>query len=155
MIDFEKLGARFWKRVRRPAEGCWAWTGALDRRGYGVVKVEGSARQAHRVAYELAVGPITRGLHVLHRCDNPQCVRPDHLHLGTHQDNMQEREERKRGKPASLPGASNPQARLTKQQAQEIRSKATRPGVTPSALAREYGVSVQTVTRVLRWETYR
>lgn len=77
---------------------CWPWLGAVGARGYGVVRHDGRARVASRVAYEMANGPIpdrrrelgVHGLSVLHSCDNPRCVNPAHLSLGTHADNMRD-----------------------------------------------------------------
>lgn len=85
------LAARFWEKVDR-AEGCWLWTGAKSS-GYG--KIQRGQRGAgyvwaHRVAWELTVGPIPDGLQVLHACDNPPCVNPAHLFLGTRSDNMRD-----------------------------------------------------------------
>lgn len=82
------------------AEGnvCWIWTGLLQKSGYGVIKRKQKAVRAHRAAYELYVGPIPTGLHVLHRCDNPPCVNPQHLFLGTHVDNMRDMEKKGRAK---------------------------------------------------------
>lgn len=80
---------RFWEKVEK-GDGCWEWTAAsLD--GYGIFKLSRSEgnRRAHVFAYELEIGP-TEGRWVLHRCDNPPCVRPDHLFLGTNADNMQD-----------------------------------------------------------------
>ena len=87
----DALLRRFWSKVQ-PTEGCWLWTGARSTEGYGYIGV-GPRRNhkdvlAHRLMWELTYGPIPNGLWVLHRCDTPSCVRPDHLFLGTHQDNM-------------------------------------------------------------------
>lgn len=76
-------------RVSKTA-GCWVWMGARDQAGYGAVKVDGRMRRAARVAWELAYGPIPAGLNILHSCDNPPCVRPDHLMIGTQRANIQD-----------------------------------------------------------------
>lgn len=99
---------RFWAKVDK-GDGCWEWTGGRANRGYGHVEpVRGQNRSAHRVSWELTNGPIPDGLWVLHRCDNPPCVRPSHLFLGTHADNMRDMEAKGRGKHPVLFGPLNP-----------------------------------------------
>jgi HNH endonuclease len=80
--------------------GCWLWRGAKDHNGYGVIgmRVPGAGRYAHRIAYQLAWGPIPPRLCVLHRCDTPQCINPLHLFLGTQAHNMQDMQRKGRGK---------------------------------------------------------
>ena len=78
---------RFWAKVQKGG-GCWLWTGARTSRGYGSFRVTGYSWSAHRLAYEFHWGPVPAGLHVLHRCDNPRCVRPAHLYVGTPSDNL-------------------------------------------------------------------
>lgn len=88
----EDLIAAFWARTDRSGE-CWVWTGqTIGKPGfaYGIVTRQQQRTLAHRMAYELTHGPIPEGLFVCHHCDNPPCIRPDHLFLGTHADNMRD-----------------------------------------------------------------
>ena len=84
---------RFWTLVRKANEGCWLWTGSStgpQRARYGNLQFNGSIQKAHRVSWQISNGPIPVGMRVLHRCDVPLCVRPDHLFLGTLSDNARD-----------------------------------------------------------------
>ena len=81
--------ARFWTKVRK-GSGCWEWVGSRNDEWYGNFFYRGRVDKAHRAAYEIQIGPIPHGLNVLHRCDNPPCVRGEHLFLGTLSDNTQD-----------------------------------------------------------------
>ena len=76
---------------------CWEWQGNRDQYGYGVIFYNGKLAKAHRLSWTLHFGNITDGLCVCHHCDNPSCVNPSHLFLGTHQDNAKDRESKGRG----------------------------------------------------------
>lgn len=80
---------RFWSKVQK-GEGCWEWQGRRFPFGYGAFYLEGQWNGAHRASWRVHFGEIPDGLWVLHRCDNPPCVRPDHLFLGTHLDNVRD-----------------------------------------------------------------
>ena len=94
---------RFWTRVElgptmRPELGpCVVWNGGRTKADYGTIKFFGKLEYTHRVAYQITHGPILSTIKVLYRCDNPPCVRVDHLRTGTHRENMQDRDAKKRG----------------------------------------------------------
>jgi len=148
--------SRFLRKVKitRPLKiGCWLWTGYNRQDGYGAFSVGKGMPVAHRVSYELFIGPIPKGLHILHKCDNPSCVRPDHLSIGTHLDNMADKT--RKGRQARLKGMRNGRAKLTENQIYEIRDRYILGDVTVSQLAREYGVSRTTVRRIVTYQLWR
>lgn len=97
VISSASLRARF-DAQHRKGDGCWLWTGRLSVVGYGQIKQHYQTRHAHRVSYELNIGPIPPGLVVCHTCDVRACVNPDHLWLGTFGDNNRDREAKGRGR---------------------------------------------------------
>lgn len=84
------LEKRFLSRVIRTSN-CWGWSGTKKKTGYATLIEKGKEVRAHRLSYQLNVGKIPQGQHVLHKCDNPPCCNPRHLFLGTHQDNMRDK----------------------------------------------------------------
>lgn len=80
--------------IENNENGCWLWSGAKYRNGYGWLKVFGRVYSAHRYSYELHNGPIPEGMEILHSCDNKNCINPSHLRIGTHAENMREASER-------------------------------------------------------------
>ena len=135
---FKPIADRLWRRTLK-TETCWLWRGATGHFGHGQImadrNVEPTRRilTAHRVSWELANGPIPDGLCVLHKCDVPRCVRPDHLFLGTKRDNMADAAAKGR----SARGSRLPQTKLTEDAVREIRAS----NETQTALAKRYGVS--------------
>ena len=145
------LPERFWAKVRK-SDGCWEWTASRNQKGYGELKVDGSKNStAHRVSWQLHNGPIPTGLHVLHHCDNPPCIRPDHLFLGTNRDNAQDAAVK--GRRASMRGTNNNAARLSPEAARAIRNRVAL-GAPQRAVAADYGVAPQTVWRIVHGETW-
>ncbi len=80
---------RFWSKINiQEEELCWLWTISAGHNGYGRFQVAGKIKRAHRLAWEFSYGPIPQRINVLHSCDTPLCCNPEHLFLGTHQDNV-------------------------------------------------------------------
>lgn len=151
------LSDRFWLKVQK-TETCWIWTGARRPEGYGVIgggpRGSKTLRATH-VSYELNVGPIPAGQWVLHRCDNPRCVRPDHLFLGTHQDNVDDAKAKGRAKNPPLHlGEKCHLAKITAEQVREIRAAAAA-GESYSSIAKRYPLSKDGVGTIVRRECWK
>ena len=143
---------RFWEKVDKSGE-CWIWTAARQKFGYGKFAVAkgGPFVCAHRFSYEDQVGPIPEGMLVLHHCDNPPCVRPSHLFLGTQADNYADMRSkgRWRYKPRDQSGERNPNSILTDAQvAAMLRDLAD--GGRPVSVARKYGIQYKTLWAIRR-----
>lgn len=149
-----------WTQVLRvPALGpCWEWDGAkLKRGGYGQVSIAGKGgRKVHRLAYALWVGEIPAGLWVLHRCDNPPCLRPSHLFVGTVRDNVRDMRAKGRGFdiPAA-PGEQSPSAKLTYESVDEIRALLAADRHTLQEIGDRYGVTKQAIWRLKTGKTWK
>lgn len=140
-------GERFWSKVQK-AEGdaCWIWQGVINRHGYGAFRrTRGPSIEAHRMAYILEHGEIQDGRHVCHTCDNPACVRPDHLFLGTPKENMQDRS--KKGRSASRVGEKNNNAKLTEEDVRQIHALKNA-GFSNDSIASRYGVKPSHITLI-------
>jgi hypothetical protein len=149
MKSFE---ARFWEKVSRAdGDGCWLWAGSLWK-GYGRLRLPGGRYgSAHRAAWGLTFGVIPDGMCICHHCDNPRCVRPDHLFLGTRRDNNRDRWEK--GRYDDTHGERHPGAKLTEDTVRLIRVS-EEAGIT---LAARYGVTPTTISDVRKgrtWGTY-
>jgi len=144
-----ELPQRFWDNVEEVESGCWEWRAGRLKDGYGKAFL-GGHWLAHRLAYTVLVGPIPEGLNVLHHCDNPPCVNPEHLFVGTQSDNMRDCVAKSRMRENS--GEANPHAKLTVTQVVEIRARC-RPGrgspVNQTRLAEEYGITQAQVSAIV------
>lgn len=148
--------ARFWAKVRK-TDGCWIWTGARNPNGCGRISVGARGAGlalAPRASWILAHGAIPAGLHVCHHCDNPPCVRPDHLFLGSGADNTHDMMMKGRNGYGVNRGEENGAARLTSAAVLEIRKRRAR-GATLQSLACEYGVGKSSVHRIARGKNWR
>lgn len=90
------ISERFWRRVEQDTDGCWEWQGVISRFGYGLLRIGSKWARVHRISWEIHFGQIPEGIFVCHHCDNRKCVRPDHLFLGTAQDNIRDMVSKKR-----------------------------------------------------------
>lgn len=150
-----------------PWSGCWLWDLALDRKGYGICNIPSGmgrkgAHKAHRVAYDAYRGNAGM-MHVLHKCDVPACVNPDHLWLGTNEDNVADMVAKRRnvGGPAHVArmrtsaarGSANGQAKLTEDQVREIR--ASQGEMSRTELANRFRVSRRTIWHILSGRLWR
>lgn len=143
------LEERFWRNVRK-SDGCWWWIGGKCSKGYGSIMADGRIAGAHRVAYELHIGPIPNGISVCHSCDNPACVNPSHLWLGTNLDNTRDRDRKGRGRWAG--NITN--AHLSERDAKEIR-KLCAEGMQQKDCAALFGVHKATVNDLVLRKTWR
>jgi HNH endonuclease len=135
----------FWEKVDKgDGSGCWLWTGTRITRGYGQLKFGDSYRLAHRMAYEMLIGPIPDGQWVLHRCDVRHCVRPDHLFLGNVAINQADMKTKGR----SARGERQGRSKLTAEQVHEIRAAGAR-GEMQRVIAARYGISRSAVGLIL------
>lgn len=163
---------RFNSNVEK-SDGCWVWHGRLNDKGYGQMF---SGEGAHRISWTLFCGTIPDGIHVLHKCDNPPCVNPEHLFLGTHSDNMADKASKGRAyhpagwgshdRPSGaghwsalrpndvLRGEAHGRAKLTMDAVREIRAAASR-GEAQSAIGARFGILQASVSKIILGKTWR
>jgi hypothetical protein len=151
----QPVAPRLWAKVNkdgpipehRPELGpCWIWTACLSTKGYGRIMANGRVQNAHRVAYELTYGPIPPEQNVCHACDNPLCVRPSHMFLGTQTDNI--RDMFAKGRNVSL----GPR-KLSPEQVDEV-FELYAGGASSSIIAAQYGVTGTTICRIIGGQGY-
>jgi len=140
LIPYEPLtDVQRFEHCFEQTDSCWNWVGALDRYGYGRFQIGQKRIKAHRYSYEQHYGTFDKELHVLHRCDNPRCVNPDHLFLGSNMDNVADRTTKKRNGDTSR--------RLTAEEKSQI-LVALQDGQSTKSLAEEFAVHISTIKRL-------
>lgn len=156
----ENAEDRFWRRVYK-TNRCWLWTGGKFRGGYGQFMLGDKNIKAHRYSFQLHVGGIPDGLFVCHNCDNPSCVNPDHLFLGTPKDNVADMIKKNRRVDTS--GELNGQSKISMKIADEIRHKyslndskfpGSRKKYSQQKIGKEYGLSQAAVGKIIRNEMW-
>ena len=148
------IAERFWSAVDKH-EGCWRWTGTFSPNGYGRLFLGRTAGRvknvpAHRFSWETHYGAVPAGMCVCHRCDNKACVNPAHLFLGTHQDNMADRQSKQR----QARGVRHGLSKLNPLKIEWARSE-HRKGRSFTEIAADLGVNESTVARAIRRETWK
>lgn len=148
---------RFWRKVNKDGpimphmdSQCWVWTAPTNSGGYGKIRISSISTLAHRFSYELHYGSIPAGLFICHHCDNPACIKPDHLYAGTAIDNAHDVD--KRGLRHARMGESHPFSKLTEEDVLYIREQWTNrrtTGKNQNRLAKEKNVSRQAISLII------
>lgn len=145
---------RFWRKVKK-GEGCWLWIGGKTSGGYGEIQINGKKCYAHRVSWQLFNREIPRGLYVLHHCDNPPCVNPNHLFIGTQSINILDANNKGRAKPPIMKGEDHACAKLTLMEVREIRKLYQEGQTNKTKIAKLYGVSDMNIFKIINRKTWR
>ena len=146
------IADEFWCHVKK-TKGCWLWTAGKSK-GYGVFKLRGKIVKAYRHSWELANGPIPKGRWICHHCDNPPCVRPDHLFLGDNKANMRDMWNKGRHPPISGPGELAPSSKLTNSDVRTIKEM-LKNGVKQSRIAATFNVDPSNISQINRGYSWR
>lgn len=147
---FKSLEERFWEKVDKKLDDeCWNWLAFLNEDGYGKFRIRKNEAMigAHRASWIIHFGEIPEGLQVLHHCDNPACVNPKHLFLGTHLDNMEDRT--RKGRNIGFKGDENPNSKLSKDDVRLLRESYVPGYYNCIELADRFGISVASVYRIV------
>lgn len=143
---------RFYQKIDMLPDSCWIWLASLWPDGYGkFVPFHNGSMRAHRWSYEYHIGPIPEDLLVLHECDVKECVNPDHLFLGTHKDNMKDRNNKNR----QVQGENVNTAKLIADEVKEIRLLYKNNMCTQKDLSSEFGVTPAMISSIIRRKSWK
>jgi len=157
ILPTEKQISKFWARVVK-SDGCWEWQGYKDKSGYGKVQVGDDWRKngrlvlTHRLSFAINFHQPLDSL-VLHKCDNPSCVRPDHLFLGNQQENIKDMDSKKRR--MSAEGEKAGSAKLSNEEVLEARNLYANGELTIPRLAIKYGLSKRCMWKIIRRKSWK
>lgn len=142
---------RFWKKVKK-GDGCWIWRAAKFHFGHGAFWLNGGNKKASRVSWEINFGKIPENLCVCHKCDNPSCVNPEHLFLGTQLENVADRDSKNRQ--AKIGGEDCPQSKLKSDDVDEIK-RLLFCGVSQSNISKIFGISQTAISKINTGKTWK
>ena len=166
----QKQEQNFWAKVDKtpgfgPNGDCWEWIASKNECGYGWFRIGKYTYKAHRAVYKLIYGLIPINLCILHSCDNPSCVNPSHLWLGTQIDNIRDKVKKGRGRPGGASGDKNgmhthpestsPRAKLTADQVLEIRAEYAKGKHSYRELGNKWGINHSVIGKIIRRETWK
>lgn len=141
------LERKFHRHILKRDDGCWEWTSQRNQAGYGQIREGKGAISAHRAAWEIYRGKIPWGMCVLHKCDRPWCVNPDHLYVGDHKDNTRDMIER--GRMVKAGARCGPKSRVRKLTDDQVRA-IRKDDRSPALVAMDHGISAHYASEIMR-----
>ena len=152
----KSLTERFWEKVNVQGDNdCWEWEAYIHPSGYGNISWCGRMWGAHKISWILHFGDVPDGLYVSHICDNRICVNPNHLFLGTHQDNMKDRDVKRRGKIPNNVGSNHGMSKLKEEDVLKIKNFLETTICDRNELAKDFNVSVTTIYDIERGQSWK
>jgi hypothetical protein len=154
-MKYRPIEERFWEKVdKKSDEECWEWKAHRTDEGYGTLKIGVVSELAHRISYGIYTGQFpVRGICVLHTCDNPPCVNPHHLYIGTKLDNAQDR--KNRGRNGNLKWEHNGRSKLKREDILEIRRLYSTGKLTQNLLGKMFCIRQSQISAIIMQKTWK